>query len=125
MFRNIIFIHRNYFIEENILFLGYGGDGFSVVDKKFEEFSQNKFKKWIKNNDGKKIVLVTHAPPYGTKLDKIGKNYCGNKSITKFLNKNKIDCLICGHLHENFGKEDRIGKTKMINPGPFGKIVEI
>ena len=30
LFKNIIFIHKNYFIEDNILFLGYGGGGFSI-----------------------------------------------------------------------------------------------
>lgn len=125
LFKNIIFIHKNYFIEDGILFLGYGGGGFSVFDKEFEKISKNKFKKIIKNNQGKKIILVTHAPPYKTKLDKLMQGHCGNKSIRHFVEKNKIHLLICGHLHENFGKEDKIKKTKIINPGPFGKIIHV
>src|SRR3989338_4701130 len=35
LFKNIIFIHKNYFIYNNLLFLGYGGGGFSLVDKGF------------------------------------------------------------------------------------------
>ena len=125
LFKNIIFIHKNYFIEDDILFLGYGGDGFSVFDKGFEKISRNKFKKMINNHQGKKIILVTHAAPYRTKLDKLMQGHCGNKSIRNFVDKNKIDLLICGHLHENFGKEDKIKKTKIINPGPFGKIIVV
>ena len=125
LFKNIIFIHKNYFIENNILFLGYGGGGFALVDKEFEKIVKLKFNSIIKNNKDKKIVLVTHAPPYKTRLDNIAGNHCGNKSIRNFFEKNKIDLLICGHLHENFGKEDKIGKTKIINPGPFGKIISI
>ena len=125
LFKNIIFIHKNYFIEDGILFLGYGGGGFSVFDKEFEKISKNKFKKIIKNNQDKKIILVTHAPPYKTKLDKLMQGHCGNKSIRHFVEKNKVDLLICGHLHENFGKEDKIKKTKIINPGPFGKIIHV
>lgn len=124
-FENIIFIHKNYFIEGNILFLGYGGGGFSIVDKEFEKIANTKFKKIIKNNKDKKIILVTHAPPYKTKLDKLVGGHSGNKSIRSFVEKNKIDLLICGHLHENFGKEDKIKKTRIINPGPFGKIVVV
>ena len=124
LFKKIIFIHKKYFIEDNFLFLGYGGGGFSVVDKKFEKIAI-KFKKIIKDNKGKKIILVTHAPPYKTRLDKLVEGHCGNKSIKKFVGKNKVDLLICGHLHENFGKEDKIKKTKIINPGPFGKIIFI
>ena len=125
LFKNIIFIHKNHFIKNNTLFLGYGGGGFSVVDREFDKISKTKFKKIIKSNEGKKIILVTHAPPYKTRLDKLIQGHCGNKSIRHFVERNKIDLLICGHLHENFGKEDRIKKTKVINPGPFGKILEI
>ena len=124
LFKNIIFIHKNYFIEDNILFLGYGGGGFSIVDKEFEKIS-HKFKELIKNNKDKKIILVTHAPPYKTRLDKLVGGHCGNKSIKHFVEKSKVDLLICGHLHENFGKEDKIGKTKVINPGMFGKSILI
>lgn len=125
LFKNIIFIHKNHFIEGNILFLGYGGGGFSVVDREFEKIANSKFKKIIQKNKDKKILLVTHAPPYKTRLDKLIQGHCGNKSIRNFIGKNKIDLLICGHLHENFGKEDKIGKTKIINPGPFGNTIVI
>ena len=122
IFKNIIFIHKGFFVHGNFLFFGYGGGGFAMIDKGFEKIS-SKFKKIIKQNKGKKIVLVTHAPPYKTKLDKLIDGHCGNKSIRKFVEKNRIDLLVCGHLHENFGKEDKIKKTKIINPGPFGKII--
>ncbi|MDP3765496.1 MAG: metallophosphoesterase [Nanoarchaeota archaeon] len=125
LFKNVIFIHKNHFIKNNTLFLGYGGGGFSIVDKGFEKIAHTKFKKIIKNNKDKKIILVTHAPPYKTRLDKLVGGHCGNKSIRHFVEKNKIDLLICGHLHENFGKEDKIKRTKIINPGPFGKVIII
>lgn len=124
LFKNVIFIHKNHYIKDNTLFLGYGGGGFAMTDKEFEKTSM-KFKKIIKNNKHKKIILITHAPPYKTKLDKIGRNHAGNKSIRHFIENSKIDVLVCGHFHENFGKEDKIRKTKVLNPGPFGKIINI
>lgn len=125
IFRNIIFIHKNHHIENNLMFLGFGGGGFSVRDKEFERLAKDKFKKIILENKDKKIILVTHAPPYGTRLDKLGRNHAGSKSFRNFIEKHRIDLSISGHLHENFGKEDKIKNTKVINPGPFGKIVEI
>ena len=122
--KNIIFIHKKSYISGNCLFLGYGGGGFSQTEPNFKKIS-GKFRKIIKKNIDKKIILVTHAPPYKTKLDKINRYYLGNKTIGQFVRKNKIDLLVCGHLHENFGKEDRIKKTKIINPGPYGKIIRV
>ena len=125
IFKNIIFIHKNHHIENNLLFIGFGGGGFSQRDKEFENLANGKFKKIIKENEDKKIILLTHAPPFGTRLDRLGKNHVGNKSFADFIKKYKISLAISGHLHENFGKEDKINKTIVINPGAFGKILEI
>jgi hypothetical protein len=119
--KNLVFIHKSHYIENDVLFIGYGGGGFVTVDKEFEKFSL-KFSKLIKENPGKKVVLLTHAPPYKTSLDEIEKEHCGSKSLRNFVEKNRIDYMFCGHIHENFGQEDTIKKTKCINPGPLGKL---
>ena len=128
LFKNTVFIHKRAYKIGNYLFLGYGGGGFSMVDKSFEKGSklfEKEINKRRKTDKNIKIILVTHAPPYQTKIDRIMGSPCGNKSIKKFILKVKPDLAISGHLHENAGKEDKIGKTKVINPGPFGKIVNI
>ncbi|MBW2981799.1 metallophosphoesterase [Candidatus Woesearchaeota archaeon] len=123
-FNNCINIHKAGFSGANFTVLGYGGGGFSKVDKNFEKISKV-FKKIIKERAGHKIILVTHAPPYNTNVDKIGKNPVGNKSIRNFISEVKPDLVICGHLHENANKKDKIGKTLIINPGYKGKVIEI
>lgn len=123
-FENIFNIDRKGFIKENCLFIGYGGGGFSMVDKEFERLGE-RLEKEVKKHKGKKIILITHSPPYKTRIDKIMEEHCGNKAIKHFILKAKPDLVISGHLHENDGKEDRIGKTLIINPGPFGKIIKI
>lgn len=124
LFRNITFIHRKCYKANDVIIFGYGGGGFELTDRAFRKTAK-KFEKIIQKNKGKKIILLTHAPPYGTKVDKIVGQYAGNKDITNFVKKNKVDYLICGHLHENFGKKDKIKKTIVMNPGPFGKILTI
>lgn len=116
---NMKFIHKKIHKHKKYNFLGYGGGGFSLTDKEFERWTK-KIKKGIRN-----IILVTHAPPHGTKVDRIIETHCGNKSITKFIKKNKPKLVICGHLHENAGVEDKIGKTRVVNPGPFGKVINL
>jgi len=120
-FNNISYFHREAFEIQNYVFLFYGGGGFSKTDKGFEHFifmAKPKIR-------SKKIVLVTHAPPYQTKLDRIGESYAGNKSIRQFIETSSPLLAISGHFHENSGKDDKIGKTVVINPGPFGKFIRI
>jgi len=124
LFENIIFIHKKYYEKNNIIVLGYGGGGFALRDKNFRKISKY-FEKIINKNTDKKIILLIHGPPYGTSLDKIVGEHVGNKDIMDFIEKNKIDYVICGHLHENFGKVDKIKNTVLINPGPYGKIIRI
>ncbi|HLD86887.1 MAG TPA: metallophosphoesterase [Candidatus Nanoarchaeia archaeon] len=123
-FRNIYFIHGSGISLGDYLFLGYGGDGFSIVDPYFLKIAKS-FEKIIKKNKGKKIILLTHAPPNRTKLDKLPGGYCGNKSIRQFIEKHQPAYAFCGHIHENFGRTDRIKRTLVMNPGPFGKIVRL
>jgi uncharacterized protein len=119
---NVTNIHKKAFAKDNLLFLGYGGSGFSMVDKEFISISK-KFEKELKKHKDKKTILVTHAPPYKTKLDKIQGEACGNKSIKNFILKVKPNLVISGHLHENAGKEDKIKSIRLVNPGPYGKII--
>lgn len=122
-YNNLIFIHKNQYTHNEYIFLGYGGGGFSIVEPSFYNTGK-KFEKIIKKNKDKKIIFITHAPPYGTKLDLMIGSHCGNKTLRNFVLKNKIKFYICGHLHENFGKKDKIRKTTVINPGPYGKIIK-
>ncbi len=124
LFNNITELHKKSFVKEKYLFIGYGGSGFSMTDKDFEKTSR-KFEKEIKKHKDKKTILITHAPPYKTKLDNIMGEPCGNKSIKNFIKKVNIHLVISGHLHENAGKEDKVKNTIIINPGPLGKIINL
>ena len=118
------FFHREACVLAGTLFLWYGGGGFSFRDKAFERFAPF-FEKLIKKHD--RIVMITHAPPYKTKLDPIVGQHCGNNSFKQFLVKHsaKISLYLCGHLHENFHKKDKVGNCVLVNAGPDGEIIEL
>jgi len=120
-YRNIVFLHKKFYEKENVLFVGYGGGGFSVRDDKFERFAERVKRRRL----GKQLVLILHGPPYGNKTDLIMDEHAGNKSFRDFIKQEKPLVVICGHLHENSGVQDRIGKSLVINPGPGGKLIEI
>lgn len=114
---NILYIHKKAIEINGFLFVGWGGGGFALVDREFEKFTS-------KFENKKNIILITHAPPYKTKLDLLWEHR-GCKSITNFIKKAKVLLAISGHFHENFGEIDYVGKSVLVNPGPDGMIIEI
>lgn len=121
--KNLTNMHKKIKAINGFTFLGYGGEGFRIIVPEFEHWAE-KIKNKIKN---KKLVLLIHAPPYNTKLDITIDEHCGCNSFTKFIRKykNNIVLTLCGHLHENFKVEDKIGNVRMINPGPDGMVITI
>ena len=126
--RNIKSIHLKPFLFHSVYIIGCGGGGFTQQHAEFE-MSEKKFAdsmKKVKMKDHKyRTILVTHQPPFKTSLDPIYGEHAGSTSIRKFIQEHQPDFCITGHLHENEGKTDKIGKTLIINPGPLGKIIEI
>lgn len=116
---NIKFIHKKKYEQENYVFVGYGGDGFSLINKKFEKFAAK-----LQLPRGKKIIFVSHQPAHNTKIDYIWDHH-GNKSYRKFIDRKQPVLAISGHLHETAGKEDRVKNTRLVNPGDKGKIIRI
>ena len=121
-FKNIKYLHKDSFDFNGYTFFAYGGGGFKQNDINVIKCS-NSFKKKL---DKKKIILLTHAPPYNTKLDYLsGIGHVGSKSVRKIVEDLKPVLHLCGHLHETFNKKDKINKTVVINPGCEGMIIEI
>jgi hypothetical protein len=70
-----------------------------------------------------KKIMITHMHPSGSKSEFSG--VPGSASITKAIKKFKPDLLLHGHIHEASGVEEYINKTRVINVGREGKIIEI
>ena len=65
------------------------------------------------------VILVTHAPPHGTRLDRLRNGrHVGSQAIRACIEKHQPDLCIAGHIHEGKGV-DTIGRTTVINPGMF------
>jgi len=72
-----------------------------------------------------KKILVSHVHPEGSKMEKFSKFFPGSSGLRKAIEKFKPDILLCSHVHEADGIEEKIGKTRVINVGKMGKIIEI
>lgn len=84
----------------------------------------NSLEKGFKNiKNLKKKIMITHMHPADTKSEFSG--FKGSKSIKKAIKKFKPDFALFSHIHEGEGLEEKIGKTKLINVGRKGIILEI
>mgnify|MGYP001410587072 CR=1 FL=1 len=119
--KNIYFLHRHIFEQDDYTFIGFGGGGFSLTDSTMKKFFMSK-KKELKD---KKIVMLTHAPAYKTKIDDVHGASCGCKTVRWIIERFKPKFAFAGHLHENFGKKDKIKGCEVINPGPFGMMIHL
>jgi len=87
---------------------------FSLLKKGFDKIK-----------DVKKKIMITHVHPTGTKMEKFSNLVPGSEAVRKAVRKLKPDILICGHVHEAAGIEEKLGRTKVINVAGKGKIIEI
>ncbi|MGB9720902.1 MAG: metallophosphoesterase [bacterium] len=105
-----------------LIFFGIGGSGFTPF-RTPQEYSDEEIERILSNykkQDGREI-FVSHAPPINTKVDKtLMGMHVGSEHIREFIEKNQPDLCLCGHIHEA-RNIDRIGKTAIVNPGPFPK----
>ena len=77
-----------------------------------------------------KKIMVTHVHPSESMIEKFSKTAGiipmeGSSGLKKALDEFKPDILICGHVHEAEGIEEKIGDTTVINVGKKGKIIEL
>jgi uncharacterized protein len=75
--------------------------------------------------DIRKKIMVTHVHPKETKIEKFSSFVQGSEGITKAVKSLKPDLLLCGHVHEAAGIEEKLGSTRVINVGKEGTILEL
>lgn len=106
-------------------FFGCGGANIGLSQLSDEEIF-NALKKGYDNiKNMKKKIMITHVHPSGTLMEKFTKIFPGSSGLRKAVEKFKPEFLLCSHVHEAEGIEEKLGKTKVINVGRRGKIIEI
>ncbi len=100
---------------------GYGNIGIHQMNEKDVFMTLKKGHESLK--DVKKKIMFTHTHPQDSILG-LG-IFPGSAGIKKALDEFKPDLHLCGHMHETEGIEETIGKTRVINVGKKGKIIEI
>ena len=119
-------LHGYYAILGDVAFFGCGGatkvGPVLRLDEEEVKYMLERGHKKIK--DFKRKIMITHEHPTGSIIDKLIPN-SGSKSIREAVDKFKPDFVLCGHIHEAAGIEEKIGLTTVINVGKAGKIIEL
>jgi Icc-related predicted phosphoesterase len=72
------------------------------------------------------LVLICHAPPFDTALDRIRDGvHGGSRSVREFIDRHQPERFFCGHIHEGEGAEINIGNTNAVNVGKRGYLLEL
>lgn len=86
------------------------------------ELTEEEFEKRLKIFEEEGLeggIMVSHQPPFKTKLDKaMGFRHVGSRAVRQCIERTRPVLCLTGHIHESSGI-DRIGDTLIVNPGPF------
>lgn len=117
--KNTTFLHNEHVVMNGWTFAAFGGGGFS------EEYPELETA-WNWDVDWGKMIFLAHAPPYGTRLDILDEDWhVGNMTLRRLIEEKQPYLVAAGHIHECFGEEDHIGKTRILNPGQEGMVVNL
>ncbi len=110
---------------KNVGLFGCGGANIGLFQLSEDEIFKLIKKGYERIKDAKKKILVTHVHPAGSLMEKFTSIFPGSEGVKKAIEVFKPDILLCSHVHEAEGIEEKIGKTKVINVGKKGKVIEI
>ncbi|MWD26671.1 serine/threonine protein phosphatase [Aquicoccus sp. SCR17] len=70
-------------------------------------------------------VLVLHSPPKGlADLTSSGQSV-GSRVIRAAISRIRPGLAVCGHIHDSWGEEGQIGRSRVVNLGPGGHWFEV
>jgi hypothetical protein len=97
-----------------LIFGGLGGSPYTPYNTP-NEYSEEEAEN-VLNGLGKVDILISHAPPYGTRADKGYKGHFGSKAVLSYVLKYRPRLVLSGHVHEAH-YAGWLNGTLIINPG--------
>ena len=118
------FLHAGGRIIDGVGFFGVGGSG-KTPFKTPCEYSETEIEDFLHAGyrevpAAETTVLVSHCPPRKVRDRTYLGLRGGSAAVRKFIETNKIDLCLTGHIHEAFGVE-RLGGCTVVNSGTFKK----
>lgn len=118
-------LHGYSILSGDVGLFGAGGANIGIHQMDEKEIFQLLTKSYKGVKGAKTKIMVSHVHPSGTIMEKMSHFFPGSDGVRKAVEELKPDILLCSHVHEAEGLEEKIGKTKVINVGKEGKIIEV
>ncbi len=113
-------LHGRYVSYDGVGIAGIGSGNWKLnLDKE----DLNLVRRSLSKMKDKKKILVSHLHAKGTLAEFSG--ISGDEIIRKIVEEFSPNLLIAAHIHEGEGIEDMIGRTRVVQVGRRGKIIEI
>lgn len=118
-------LHGDGVVIDGIGFFGAGGatqigPHTQLTEEEMWDLLQKAHEK-VKN--ASKKVLVVHEHPAGSVME-LGR-FPGSAAIRRAIEQFKPNLVLCGHIHEAAGIEEKIGNSRIVNVAKHGKILEL
>jgi uncharacterized protein len=117
-------VHGKGLAREGIGFFGVGGSSQTPMNTA-SEYSEEDIAEFLEAGyrdvaGAARTVLVSHVPPRRVRDRTFLGLRGGSRSVREFLEKNRVDLCLTGHIHEAFGSENLSG-CMVVNSGSFKK----
>ena len=124
----IVFLEGDFYILEDFIFIGFSANNIIPTttiysEKEAFEILENVFEKVKNHLSNKKLTTISHIHPNHL-IDKMF-SFPGSDAWQFFIKKYEPLLHLHGHIHEGEGISYNIGKTKVINLGERGKIIDL
>lgn len=69
-------------------------------------------------------ILISHSPAKGVVDEITGGLSLGSTAVRDWVQNHQPRLMLCGHIHDSWGQEGRIGTTQILNLGPKGAMID-
>jgi|TARA_B100001971_G_C18207966_1_gene548816 Icc-related predicted phosphoesterase len=121
----LVNLHGYSYYMEKVGMFGCGSANIGMFQLSEEEIFKSLETSHNNIKGSSKKLMVTHVHPSGSMVEKFTSLFPGSLGVRKAIDTFQPDLALCGHVHEAEGIEELIGKTKLVNVGRNGKILEI
>jgi Icc-related predicted phosphoesterase len=115
--------HGRGLIVDGVAIFGCGGSNITPfktpTEFTEEEIAQTLERGYAQVAGHRPLLMVCHTPPLETRCDRLMNGAAaGSIAARRFIEQYQPDVCISGHIHESAGI-DQIGRTVVLNAGPF------